>query len=275
MWLSRITKLFIWLPRTFMEKLTLFIRKSLYIPVLARHCYIIVLLTSTFILHGCAVFQTKKHDATGDAFVQLTINSLHAKQVQEKGLLDSDTGDELALLYTINAYDKDGQLTSVNNGLWGIRQTKQNALILADQFDKIDIPAYRDGRILIAISLIEIDDFKGERKMAKVRDFTKGVRFPKLLRVSAFEEDKNLPPLEIIDKSFKIAGYKHFKTKQMDVSTNDELGSTKQAFNATELNSILNGAKSVKETYEIDGANVNEEYVYIVKYSIQLKNSAR
>jgi hypothetical protein len=249
--------------------------KLISTPLLIKKSYIYSLVLLAFLLNSCTLFQTKKHDTTGDAYVQLTINSLHAKQVQEKGLLDSDTGDELALLYTINAYDKEGQLTSVSNGLWGIRQTKQNALVLADQFDKIDIPAYRDGRLLIAVSLIEIDDFKGERKMAKVRDYTKSVRFPKLLRVSAFDEDKNLPPLELIDRSFKIAGYKYFKTKQMDVSTNDDLGGTKQAFDVAELNSIINGSKAIKETYEIDGANVNEPYLYIVKYGVQLKKSAK
>ncbi|MDO1447427.1 hypothetical protein Q0590_14255 [Rhodocytophaga aerolata] len=249
--------------------------KLIFTPLLIKKSYIYSIVLLALLLNSCTLFQTKTHDTTGDAAVQLTINSLHAKQVQEKGLLDSDTGDELALLYTINAYNKEGQLTSVNNGLWGIRQTKQNALILADQFDKIDIPAYRDGRLLIAVSLIEIDDFKGERKMDKVRDYTKSVRFPKLLRVSAFDEDKNLPPLELIDRSFKIAGYKYFKTKQMDVSTNDDLGGTKQAFDAAELNNIINGSKTIKETYEIDGANVNEPYLYIVKYGIQLKKSAK
>jgi uncharacterized protein YxeA len=249
--------------------------KTITYTVLSGKRHTIFIMIAVIFLNGCTVFQTKKHDTTGDATIQLTITSLHAKQVQEKGMLDADTGDELALVYTINAYDKQGQLTSVNNGLWGIRQTQQNALILSDQFNKLNIPAYTDGRILVAISLIEIDDFKGERKMAKVRDYTKGVRFPKLLRVSSFEEDKNLPPLEIINRSFRIAGYKHFKAKQMDVSTNDELGSTKQSFSATELNNILSGSKSVKETYEIDGANVNEGYLYVLKYSVQPGKSAR
>ncbi len=181
----------------------------------------------------------------------------------------------MALVYTIHAYDKEGQLTSVNNGLWGIRETQQDALILSDQFSKLDIPAYKEGRILVAFSLIEIDDYKGERKMAKVRNYTKSVRFPKLLSVSSFEDDQNLPPLELIAKSFKIAGYKHFKTKQMDVSTNDELGSTKQAFAGTEVNAILSGTQSVKETYQMDGSNVNEEYLYVLKYSVQpRRNSA-
>jgi uncharacterized protein YqfB (UPF0267 family) len=230
---------------------------------------------STFFLNGCAVFQTKKQDTIGDGIVQMSISSLHAKQIQEKGLLGSDAGDELALVYSINAYDKQGQLTSVSNGLWGIRQTQQDALILADQFDKIQIPAYTDGSILVAMSLIEIDDFKGERKMAKVRDHTKSVRFPKMLSVSSFEDDRNLSPLDIINRSFKIAGYKNFKAKQMNISTNDELGSTKQAFSAAELNSILSGSKTVRETYEIDGANVNEGYLYVLKYSVQPRKSAK
>jgi uncharacterized protein YxeA len=235
----------------------------------SRIAHVTIVLLSAILLNGCAAFQTKKHDTVGDATVQLQINSLHAKQVQEKGVLDTDAGDELALVYTINAYDKQGQLTSVNNGIWGVRQTQKDALILTDQFSKLSIPAYTDGRVLVAISLVEIDDFKGERKMAKVRDHTKSVRFPKLLRVTSFEEDRNLPALEIIDRSFKIAGYKHFRTKQLNVSTNDELGSTKQGFDASELNSLLNGTKSVKETYEMDGANVNEDYVYVLKYSVQ------
>jgi hypothetical protein len=241
----------------------------------AGKIYAAMILLSAVLLNGCAAFQTRKLDTTGDATVQLNINSLHAKQVQEKGVLDSDAGDELALVYTINAYDKQGQLTSVNNGFWGVRQTQKDALMLTDQFDKLDIPVYRDGRILVAISLVEIDDFKGERKMAKVRDHTKAVRFPKLLRVSSFEEDKNLPPLDIIERSLRIAGYKHFRTKQVNVSTNDELGSTRQAFDAAELNNIISGTKSVKETYEIDGANVNEEYLYVLKYGIQVRKKAQ
>ncbi len=240
-----------------------------------RNFWVVWMLLSSVILSSCAAFQTKSHDTTGDALVQLTVNSLHAKKIQEKGLLGSDSGDELALVYTIHAYDKEGQLTSVNNGLWGIRETQQNALILTDQFSKLDIPAYNDGRLLVAFSLIEIDDYKGERKMAKVRNHTKSVRFPKLLSVSSFEDDQNLPPLELIAKSFKIAGYKHFKTKQMAVSTNDELGSTKQAFTSTDLAAILTGAKPVKETYQIDGANVNEDYQYVLKYTVQSKRSSK
>lgn len=222
---------------------------------------------------SCTVFQGRGKGIVKDLNVQLKINSLHAKQIQESGVIGTTDGDEIALLYTINAYDGSGKLIAVNNGLWGIREIKQDALLMSDQFDMLNIFIPMDGTILVAYALIEIDDFKGERKMAKVRDHTKSIRYPKLLKITNFDEDINLTPLDLIDNSLSIAGYKGFKFKQMNLSLNDNLGHNKQAFSNTEVTRILNDPKAERETFEFDGSQVNEKYVYVLKYGLDIKRA--
>ncbi len=222
---------------------------------------------------SCTVFQGRGKAIAKDLSVQLKINSLHAKQIQESGVLGTTDGDEIAFVYTINAYDGSGNLIAVNNGLWGIREVKQDVLLMSDQFDALNIFIPADGSILLAFAVIEIDDFKGERKMARVRDHTKSVRYPKLLRVSSFEEDVNRTPIDLIDNSLRIAGYKRFKFKQLNVSLNDNLGHNKQAFTNTEINQILGSSKPERQTFEFDGSQLNEQYLYVLKYSLDVNRS--
>jgi hypothetical protein len=222
---------------------------------------------------SCAVLNTGKDRVVPDMRVQLKISSLHAKKIQEQGLLGTDAGDEPTLIYTINAYDEKGNLLSVNNGLWGTRTIPQDALILSEEFSNLAVHIPANGKVITAFSLIEIDDYKGERKIAKVKSFTKAERYPKFLSISSFEEDRNLPPIEFIAKSLKIAGYKNFVTKHMNLSINDELGGTVKVLDTEDVQKIQTGTKSGKETFEMDGSQINENYLYILKYGLSVSRN--
>jgi hypothetical protein len=236
----------------------------------------ITLFLLVFFLLGatsCTVFQGGGKSIVKDLNVQLKINSLHAKQIQESGVLGSADGDEIALLYSVNAYDGSGKLIAVNNGLWGIREIKQDVLLMSDQFDALNVFLPMDGSILVSYILIEIDDYKGERKMAKIRDHTKSIRYPKLLKITNFDEDMNRTPIDLIDNSLAIAGYKRFKFTQMDFSLNDNLGSNKQAYSNAEIQKNLNNPKADRETFEFDGSQVNEKYQYVLKFGLDVKRN--
>ncbi len=225
-------------------------------------------------LNSCAVFNGgNRNRPVPDTRIDLKVNSLHAKQVQEQGVIGAGEGDELTLVYTLNAYDASGSLLSVNNGFWGTRTIQQNALILADEFARISVHVPRDGKVIAAFALLEIDDYKGERKIAKVKNFTKSERYPKYLAASSFSEDQSRTPLELIAKSLKIAGYKYFESRHMKLSINDDLGNTKQVFEAADLARITSGSDTGRETFEMDGTQINEKYLYVLKYDLNAVRS--
>ncbi len=220
-------------------------------------------------LNGCSVLNSgSRNRAVPDMRIDLKINSLHAKQVQEQGVIGAGEGDELTLVYTLNAYDAGGNLLSVNNGFWGTRTINQNALVLADEFDRIKVHVPRDGRVIAAFALLEIDDYKGERKIAKVKNFTKMERYPKYLAVSSFNEDQGRTPLELIARSLKIAGYKYFESRHMNLSINDDMGSTKKVLDSDDLAQLTSGGSTGRETYEMDGTQINEKFLYVLKYDL-------
>ncbi len=224
---------------------------------------------------SCATLNTGQSRFVPDLRVDLRVNSLHAKEIQEKGMLGAGEGDELTLVYTINAYDAAGGLVAVNNGFWGTRTTPQNALILADEFDKVSVHIPKEGKIIAAFALLEIDDYKGERKIAQVKNYTKTERYPKFLGASSFSDDQNKPALELIDNSLKVAGYKYFKSRHMNLSINDELGSTKKVLDGGDVNKILSSSGSGKETFEMDGTQINEKYLYVLKYDLNVARSQK
>lgn len=226
-------------------------------------------------ISSCTVLKTGKDRVVPEVRVQLKIASLHAKKIQEQGLLGTDAGDEPSLIYTVNAYDEKGNLLSVNNGLWGTRTIPQDALILSEEFSRLSVRIPAEGKIIAAFSLIEIDDYKGERKIAKLKSYTGSERYPKLLSISDFEEDRNLPPIELIARSLKIAGYKNFITRHMNLSINDELGGTKQILNTEDIKKIIAGAKSGKESFEMDGGEINENYLYVLKYDLDISKNQK
>jgi hypothetical protein len=226
-------------------------------------------------LNACSVLNGggSRNRPVPDMRIDLKVNSLHAKQVQEQGVIGAGEGDELTLVYTLNAYDASGKLLSVNNGFWGTRTIQQNALILADEFDRISVHVPRDGKVIAAFALLEIDDYKGERKIAKVKNFTRSERYPKYLAVSSFESDQGQTPLELVARSLKIAGYKYFESRHMNLSINDDLGNTKKVFDAADLARITSGSDTGRETFEMDGTQINEKYLYVLKYDLNAVRS--
>lgn len=235
----------------------------------------LLIILGAFCISSCAALKTGKNRVVPDLAVQLKVNSLHAKKIQEQGILGTQDGDEVALAYTINAYDQTGSLISVNNGFWGTRTIPQDALILAEEFDRLTVHIPMEGKVIAAFSLLEIDDYKGERKIAKVKSYTKSERYPKFLSISTFDEDQNLPPLELVAKSLKIAGYKNFKTRHMNLSINDDLGGTKQVFDSAELKKIMDKTRSGRETFEVDGTQINENYLYVLKYDLDISRTSK
>lgn len=219
------------------------------------------------VLASCAGVKPARSNEP-DYKVRLNIQSLHARQIQETGKIDTDNGDEPVLVYALMAYDGRGRLQSVNNGFWGNQTVKQDQLVLSDQFDTLNIPVPRDGNVILAMALLEIDDYRGERKIAPVQEFTQSVRYPNLLKGSRFSKDVNERALELIAQSLKVAGYKNFRFKQMDLSANDLLGSEKRPVKSSELATLLNQADT--KTVDVDGSRVNEAYSYRIKYRLSV-----
>jgi hypothetical protein len=205
-----------------------------------------------------------------DLQVELKVNSLDIMRIEEKGVLGIQDGDELTLVYSINGYDQNGNLISVNNGFWGTRTHEEGTTVPADEFDRIKVSIPRQGKVIAAFTMIEVDDYRGERRIIAVKKHTKSERFPKASRSTKFEEDQNLEPTDLIARSFKIAGYRNLIARHLQISSNDYLGSTKQVLDWTDVNQILNKNDSGRETYKMDGTPVNEDYLYELKYDFNV-----
>jgi hypothetical protein len=203
---------------------------------------------------------------------QLTVNSLLARSVQEQGVLGAQEGDELTLVYSLKAYDGRGTLLSVNNGFWGTRTISEGTTIPAGEFDKISVRVPADGKIIAALSLIEIDDIKGERKIDRVRSHTKSERKPKTLMASNFADDQHLSPVQLIGNSLRIAGYRGFNARHLNVSLNDDLGGDKKVLEGDDLARIQSNATAGQTTLNLDGKQVNESYFYVLKYRLEVKS---
>jgi hypothetical protein len=223
-----------------------------------------------FILGACSVLKTGANRFVPDKRVQLKIHSLLAKSVQEQGEIGTVAGDELTLVYSLNGYDEKGNLVTINNGFWGTRTIRQGTTIAAKEFDHLSVHIPVGGKVIAALALLEVDDFKGERKMLKVKPHTRSERYPKALNLRVFDEDRNLPPLDLIDKSLNLAGYNSFKVKQLDFSTNDELGGSIFVYDTDDVGKLSSKAKTGTETLELNGKQVNESYVYVIQYALNV-----
>jgi hypothetical protein len=221
-------------------------------------------------ISSCAGLNRGGNQVEPAMVVQLKVNSLQAKSVQEKGVLGSQDGDELTLVYALQAYDERGALVAVNTGYWGTRTIAEGSMIPAAEFDKISVRVPKDGKVLAALALLEIDDYKGERRIAQVKSRTRVERQPSFMQATSFNEDQHLAPLELITKALAVAGYRNFMSKHLTVSTNDDLGGTKKVMETTDLSRIMSGGRAGQETVELDGSQVNENYFYVLKYDLDV-----
>lgn len=202
--------------------------------------------------------------------VQLKVTSLNIKSIQEQGVLGVEDGDEISMVYAINAYDASGELFTVNTGFWGTRTHKEGAVIAAEEFDKIKVGVPKDGSVIVAFSLIEIDDYRGERRIIAVKKHTKKEKTPKRSDRSTFDKDKELMPTELVERSLDIAGYRNFAGKHLTLSSNDYLGGTKLVLDASALDEIQSKKESGRQRHEIEGSQINESFQYELKYDIDV-----
>ncbi len=220
---------------------------------------------------GCATVSRSGQDEVTPAYnASLKINSLHIKQVQEQGVLGVDAGDELTLVYSINAYDANGRLYAINNGFWGTRTHQQGAVIAAEEFDRIRVPVPEGGRVLAAFAMIEIDDYRGERSIIAAKKHTNAVRYPKASQRTTWEKDQALMPADLVSQSLAIAGYRNFATRHINVSSNDFVGGTRKELSHEELGRLLARSAPAKESYQMDGSQVNESYLYELNYGLEV-----
>jgi hypothetical protein len=224
----------------------------------------------SFILSACAGSSQTTSSNTPQLVAQLTVNSLLARQVQEQGILGAQEGDELTLVYSLKSYDGSGNLLAVNNGFWGTRTILEGTTIPAGEFDKISVRVPADGKIIAALSLIEIDDYKGERRIGRIRSHTKAERQPKALTHSTFAADQHLPPLQLIGNALRIAGYRNFNARHLNLSLNDDLGGDKKLLEGDDLTRLQSKPASGQSTLELDGKQVNESYFYVLKYNLEV-----
>lgn len=223
-----------------------------------------------FTVSACTGLRTGPVSNAPALVAQLNVTSLQARKVQEQGLLGAQEGDELTLVYAIRAYDGRGTLLSVNNGFWGTRTILEGTTIPPAEFDKINVRVPADGKIITALSLIEIDDYKGERRIGRIRSHTKAERPPKMLTVSNFADDQHLSPLELVAHSLRIAGYRNFMARHLTLSLNDDLGGEKKVLEAQDLARMQGKTNAGQVTLELDGQQVNEPFFYVLKYNLEV-----
>jgi hypothetical protein len=96
------------------------------------------------------------------------------------------------------------------------------------------------------------------------------VLYPKPAQRTTLDKDRALMPADLVSQSLAMAGYRNFATRHITMSTNDFVGGTSKEADREELNRILAKAAAAKESYQMDGTQVNESYVYELNYALEV-----
>ena len=225
-----------------------------------------VALGLAYLVTGCTA-SSPKSTSLPPTLVQLNIRSLTAESIQELGFL-SEKKDEVALVYSLAAYDAKGRRTEVNNGVAGVFNVQEGTVLAAERFDTLGLRVPQNGRVLVVFSLLEIDDATGEEKIRSLKYFTNKPSTARGLSAPDFEGEVQTKPLTLTGRHLNAAGFKGFDL-MMRVTTNDDLGSHLEAFTETSLR-----AAPVTKTARFDnnakeGITQTKKYLYRLNYTLK------
>jgi hypothetical protein len=131
---------------------------------------------------------------------QFQITSLKALDLEET----LSRKDELLMAYTLTAIDPSGKPVGVSNGSWGIVEAKTGQVFSEKDFQPVEIPFPKNGKVIATVVLLEVDDYaKAQKTLAEIRKYHDYIKVPAALAELA---DVVLTPLKYIALGLSAAG---------------------------------------------------------------------
>ncbi len=122
--------------------------------------------------------------------------------------------DGLILTYTLTFFDAAGQAVGVSNGSWGIVEAKTGQVFPAQDFQPIEIPIPKNGKIVASLVLIEVDDYaQAQKTLATIKKYHDFIKIPAALAELA---DVALTPLKYLSLGLTVVGVGFQLTDRLD-----------------------------------------------------------
>ncbi|GHB62828.1 hypothetical protein GCM10007390_15830 [Persicitalea jodogahamensis] len=112
--------------------------------------------------------------------------------------------DELMMAYSLTSFDAAGKAVAVSYGSWGIVEAKTGQVFPEKDFQFIQIPLPRNGKIVATLALVEVDDYaQAQKTLATIRKYHDFIKVPAALAELA---DVALTPLKYLSLGLTAAG---------------------------------------------------------------------
>ncbi|PMD94680.1 hypothetical protein BWI97_16060 [Siphonobacter sp. BAB-5405] len=123
----------------------------------------VLVLGGLLVLSACT--SQKRHSAPVSVSFQPT--ELKALTIQEK----ITRADEVMLAYSLSVLDENNQLTSTQNGIWGVQRVQKDDQFTNFQGLSLSVPP--KSKVVATVVLMEIDDYSRAQKfVGEIRKYT-------------------------------------------------------------------------------------------------------
>lgn len=174
--------------------------------------------------------------------------------------------DELMLLYSLTSYDAKNQPAGVVNGAWGVVPIKKDQQIeLTSQAKPIQLALPKNGRVVAALVLIEVDDYtRAQETLTRVQKIHNMISVPAGLLLTATEV---LTPLKYVTAGLLAAGVGLRVVDQFD--TDDLLGQSSTVLKEADVRKANRQSWQVPATFT--GQHLRDSFAYELVYDVLLK----
>ena len=157
----------------------------------------------------------KTHPINPDIETTLQITALKANDLEE-----SLAGqDEVILAYSLTTIDAENRTTEAVNGTWGVQQIRKGAVFGTKEFKPICLKIPKNGKIVAAVVLIEVDDYQTTQRWLREAQKVASIAG---VPVAVWEVGALLTPLKYVSAALVAAGVGFELTQKLD--SDDLLG---------------------------------------------------
>ncbi len=191
-----------------------------------------------------------------------TLTSMQIMRLEAVDLEETLTRrDELMMAYSLTSFDAAGKAVAVSNGSWGIVEAKTGQVFSEKDFQSIQLPLPKNGKIVATLALVEVDDYaKAQKTLATIRKYHDFIKIPAALAELA---DVALTPLKYLSLGLSAAGVGFQLADRLDAD--DILGQ-----NSTELlyqKAVANPSLKVPLTFK--DSHLKSSFHYELFYELR------
>lgn len=198
--------------------------------------------------------------------VELIPRSLMAENLEET----LSRRDEVMMAYSLTSYDAQKKAVGVVNGGWGVMKVKKGQLLNLQMDENgpakpIQLTMPKNGKIVVALVLIEVDDYNQARQtLAKIQKIHNVVSVPVGLLLTATDV---LTPLKYVSAGLVASGIGLQLLDKLDAD--DVLGQTSVELHDAAIRQKKQRFVRVPATFS--GRNMRDAFAYQLTYDATFK----